>query len=132
MSALIEGIHHVCVKCKSGADYEKTLSFYRDTLGLAVVRSWGEGKSAGAHLDAGGGLIEIFANAADAPGQGAVRHFSLKTSDVDACAKAVKDAGYEVFLPPRDITIASDLPYPARIAFCRGPVGEEIEFFDEK
>jgi glyoxylase I family protein len=28
--------------------------------------------------------------------------------------------------------IASTPVFPARIAFCRGPLGEEIEFFQEK
>jgi len=35
-------------------------------------------------------------------------------------------------LHDRDIVIASELPFPARIAFCRGPLQEEIEFFQEK
>ena len=46
--------------------------------------------------------------------------------------EAVKAAGYEVFIEPKDIVIASNPPFPARIAFCRGPLGEEIEFFQEK
>lgn len=45
--------------------------------------------------------------------------------------EAVRAAGYEVFVEPKDIEIASEIPFPARIAFCRGPVGEEIEFFHE-
>ena len=40
--------------------------------------------------------------------------------------------GYEVFTQPNDIVIGSVPPFPARIAFCHGPVGEEIEFFQEK
>ena len=31
-----------------------------------------------------------------------------------------------------NIEIQSNPIFPARIAFCVGPVGEEIEFFDEK
>ena len=30
------------------------------------------------------------------------------------------------------VAFASEIPFPARIAFCCGPVGEEIEFFHEK
>ena len=33
---------------------------------------------------------------------------------------------------PVDIVIPSKVPFPARIAFCIGPVGEEVEFFAEK
>jgi glyoxylase I family protein len=32
-------------------------------------------------------------------------------------------------MEPKDIVIASEPPYPARIGFCIGPVGEEVEFF---
>jgi glyoxylase I family protein len=35
-------------------------------------------------------------------------------------------------MEPTDICIPSAAPYPARIGFCIGPVGEEIEFFQEK
>ena len=37
--------------------------------------------------------------------------------------------GYEVFIEPKNIEIASLPTFPARIAFCKGPQGEEIEFF---
>ena len=58
--------------------------------------------------------------------------YILVTEDVDACVTAVRKAGYEVFVEPKDIEIQSDPKFPARIAFCRGPLGEEIEFFCEK
>ena len=45
--------------------------------------------------------------------------------------EAVKAAGYEVFIEPKDIEIASIPAFPARIAFCKGPLGEEIELFEE-
>ena len=44
----------------------------------------------------------------------------------------MRTAGYEVFIEPKDIQIQSDPVFPARIAFCRGPLGEEIELFQEK
>lgn len=46
--------------------------------------------------------------------------------------EAVKAAGYEVFIEPKDIEIASIPAFPVRIAFCKGPLGEEIELFQEK
>ena len=132
MSQLVSGIHHIALKCRGAAEFEKAVAFYRDVLGMPVVRSWGEGDGAGVMLSAGGGLMEIFANAADAPGQGAIRHFALAVRDVDACAKAAAQAGCDVFIQPNDIVISSEPPLPARIAFCHGPVGEEIEFFQER
>lgn len=128
----ITGIHHLALKCQGVDEFEKTVHFYRDILGLPIARSWGEGESSGIMLDTGAGLLEIFANAPDKLGSGAVRHFALAADDVDACIDAVRTAGYEVTMEPTDICIGSVPPYPARIAFCIGPVGEEIEFFHVK
>jgi len=35
-------------------------------------------------------------------------------------------------MEPTDVVIKSEIPYPARIAFCIGPVGETVEFFHVK
>lgn len=131
MESLICGIHHVALKCDGTAEFEKTLHFYQDVLGLEPVRSWGEGENAGAMLSTGDGLLEIFASGKKLP-QGAIRHFALRTERVDDCIAAVRAAGYPITVEPKDIVIASNPPFPARIAFCTGPVGEEIEFFQEK
>ena len=131
MGALISGIHHVALKCNGTAEFEKTLDFYQNTLGLEPVRSWGEGENAGAMLSTGDGLLEIFASGKPLP-QGTIRHFALQTERVDDCVAAVRKAGYAITVEPKDIVIASNPPFPARIAFCIGPVGEEIEFFQEK
>ena len=65
-------------------------------------------------------------------GAGALRHLALAAEDTDACVAAVRAAGYEITMEPTDIVIPSNPPYPARIAFCIGPVGEELEFFHVK
>ena len=131
MSSLICGIHHVALKCNGTAEFKKTLDFYQNTLGLELVRSWGDGDKAGAMLSTGDGLLEIFASGEPLP-QGTIRHFALRTERVDDCVAAVRSAGYPITVEPKDIVIASNPPFPARIAFCTGPVGEEIEFFQEK
>ena len=131
MGSLICGIHHVALKCDGTAEFEKTLHFYQNVLGLEPVRSWGEGEKAGAMLSTGDGLLEIFASGKKLP-QGAIRHFALQTERVDDCIAAVRAAGYPITVEPKDIVIASNPPFPARIAFCTGPVGEQIEFFQEK
>ena len=128
----ITGIHHLALKCQGIDEFNKTVHFYRDILCLPVARSWGEGEGQGIMLDTGAGLLEIFANASDLLGMGAIRHFALATEDVDACIDAVRSAGYTVTMEPTDICIGSVPPYPARIAFCIGPIGEEIEFFHVK
>ena len=83
-------------------------------------------------LDTGAGILEVFPNAEDRPGQGVLRHLALATDDVDGCIAAVHGEGYEITIEPKDIVIGSVPPLPARIAFCIGPCGEEIEFFNEK
>ena len=131
MESLICGIHHVALKCDGTAEFEKTLHFYQNVLGLEPVRSWGEGENAGTMLSTGDGLLEIFASGKKLP-QGAIRHFALQTERVDDCIAAVRAAGYPITVEPKDLVIASNPPFPARIAFCTGPVGEQIEFFQEQ
>ncbi len=128
--ALITGIHHIALKCCGMEHYEKTIAFYRDILGIPVVRMWGEGEHLGIMLDTGAGILEIFSDGTDMPGEGALRHIAFATKDTDACIEAVRNAGYTVTMEPTDICIGAD--YPARIAFCIGPVGETVEFFCEK
>lgn len=129
---LIKGIHHAALKCQGQEELQRTVAFYRDVLGLTVRRTWGRDQEAGVMLDTGSGLLEIFANGTNRPGQGAVRHLALATDDVDGCVAAVKAAGMEVFVEPKDIVIPAEPPYPARIAFFYGPVGEQIELFQER
>ena len=102
--------------------------YIKNILGIPVAREW----QAGIMLDTGNGIVEIFNDGDDAPDKGVIRHFAFATDDVDACVEAVKAAGYEVFIEPKDIEIASTPVFPARIAFCKGPLGEEIELFEEK
>lgn len=125
---MIKGIHHVSMKCSNQEEYEKTIHFYKDILGLPVARSW----NAGIMLDTGSGLIEIFNDGEENLDKGVIRHFAFAVDDADRCIDAVRKAGYEVFVEPKDVVIASDPPFPARVAFCYGPLGEEIEFFEEK
>ncbi|WP_330410928.1 VOC family protein [Agathobacter rectalis] len=95
--SLIKGIHHVSMKCSSTEEYEKTIDFYKNILGIPVAREW----QAGIMLDTGNGIVEIFNDGDDAPGKGVIRHFAFATDDVDACVESVKAAGYEVFIEPK-------------------------------
>lgn len=128
---LITGLHHVSMKCHKGNEYNKVVSFYTEVLGLKIVRTWGGAEPDGVMFDTGNGLIEVFANRNDEPELGIIRHFALATNDVDSYVKAVKNAGYEIFIEPKDIVIPSEPPFKARMAFCYGPLGEQIEFFQE-
>lgn len=131
MSKLIEGTHHVALKAAGEAEFIKAVGFYQDVLGMPMIRSWTSGTMRGAMLGTGNSIVEIISNGTDHPGQGSIRHFALTTRDVDACVKAVRAAGYVISMEPVDKVIASSPPLPIRIAFCIGPLGEEVEFFCE-
>ena len=78
------------------------------------------------------GQPEIFRNGVEPLPQGAIRHYAFAVDDVAACADLVEQAGYEVFVQPKSVNIGGDENFPAEVAFCKGPLGEEIEFFCQK
>ncbi len=127
----IKGIHHLAIKCHGMESFEKTVGFYSKTLGLPIVRNWGEGADAGIMIDTGSGILEIFANGDGSTGT-TLAHFAFDVENTDACIEAARSAGLEITMEPTDICISSDPPYPARIGFCIGFAGEEIEFFQVK
>lgn len=129
MNQLIKGLHHVSMKCRKGDEFQRVLHFYTEVLGLPVLRTWGGEAPDGIMLDLGNGCIELFCNRREDAPTGVIRHIALETGDVDACVARVKASGYEVFIEPRELCIPSETPLHARIAFCFGPLGEQIEFF---
>ena len=116
------------MKCASREEFDRAKAFYGDILGMAVKREWPEGVM----MDTGAGLIEIFCNGEGVKEKGAVRHFALATDDVDGCIEKVREAGYAILAEPNDLIIQSVPPVHARMAFCLGPLGEQIEFFAER
>ena len=125
----IQGIHHIALKVP---DFDAAVSFFRDSLGFAEKISWGEGDQSAMLLDSGNGnYVEIFAGG-DATGEatGPVLHFAFRTDDCDAALAKAVEAGAEVTVAPKDVTIPSrPAPTPVRIAFCLAPGGVLIEFF---
>jgi len=124
---MINGIHHISMKCRTKGEFDRAKDFYLNVLGFSVVREWPEGIM----IDTGSGLLEIFSNGEGIKTKGAIRHVAFSTDDVDSIMAKVKAAGYEVFIEPNDIVIHSDPELHARMSFCYGPLGEEIEFFQE-
>ena len=125
---MIRGLHHVSMRCGTPEEFQRAKEFYCGLLGLPVKREWTEG----AMIDLGNAVIEIFNSKPGERVTGAVRHFALASDDVDGDIAKIKAAGYSVFVEPKDVVIPSQLPLSARIAFCNGPLGEEIELFQEK
>ena len=126
--APVRGIHHISMKCDTAEALEKAKDFYLNLLGCTVVREWPEGIM----IDTGRGMLEIFSNGPGIPQKGALRHIAFAAEDVDAVAEKVRQAGYTVFIDPKDIVVNSRPEFHARMAFCYGPLGEEIEFFREQ
>ena len=124
------GFHHVCMKTKDG---DATKRFYKDLLGCTDKVAWREAPTRAVMLDAGdGNYIEVFEDLAySGPTNGAVNHYALRTTRLDAVAERVRAAGYKITMEPRDVTIPNTTslgPVPVRIFFCEGPNGESIEF----
>lgn len=126
----ISGVHHICLKAAGREQWENVIEFYTQALGCPLVRSWGEGAGSGAMLDLGNCLLEISADAERPLSPGVHRHVAFRTDDVDGAVELVRRAGCEITLEPTDKCLGAD--YPVRIAFCRGPLGESIELFQER
>ena len=125
---MIKGLHHISMKCGTAEELAKVREFYIDLLGLKICREWPEGIM----IDAGNCKLEIFTNSEGTRQLGAIRHIALLTDDVDEITEKVRTAGYEVLVEPNDKVIASEPAYPIRMAFCFGPLGEQVEFFGER
>lgn len=124
----ILGIHHVAMKCCSDEEVAKVKYFYCEVLKLPLIREW----ATGFMFDTGNGLVEVFTDGVEQLPQGTIRHFAFKVDDVDYFVNLVKSEGHEVFMGPKDICLGKENMLPARVAFCYGPIGEEVEFFEEK
>lgn len=125
---MIRGIHHFSMKCGTAAEMEKVRDFYVSVLGMSICREWDEGIM----IDCGSGYIEVLFTGEGEHQKGVIRHIAFQTDDVDGLADTIRQAGYEVFIEPNDRVFHSFPEYRFRMAFCYGPLGEEIELFCEK
>jgi glyoxylase I family protein len=109
------------------------MRFYKDTLGCTEKIAWRAAPARAVMLDCGdGNYIEVFEDLAyTGASNGAVNHYALRTTRLDAVAERVRAAGFKITMEPRDVTIQTTNgagPVPVRIFFCEGPNGESIEF----
>ena len=124
------GFHHIGLKY---ANLETSLRFYR-SLGLTEIVRWGEpGNEIVMLALSDGGRIELLPNGGDEFSvKGKWLHFAMKTEDVDGMYERALAAGAQPLTPPKTVPLASTPdPISIRIAFVKGPDGEEIEFFKE-
>jgi len=127
------GFHHVAIKV---ANFDESVTFYTRVLGFTEAVRWGKGDNRAILLDCGdGNFFELFAGGQPVPadtkagGAGPIIHVALRSDDVDGAVASARAGGAEITLEPKDVTIPSNPPTPVRIAFCRAPGGEVIEFF---
>jgi catechol 2,3-dioxygenase-like lactoylglutathione lyase family enzyme len=79
-------------------DLERSLHFYGETLGLAVYREYGEGRSRGVVFFLGGGFLEL---TSQAPASDVDKvSLWLQVRDLDATHKALAGAGVQIDHPP--------------------------------
>ncbi len=124
-----KGIHHISLKARGAVEFAEVLAFYGTVLGCPVVRRWGEGDGQGAMLDLGNTLLEVTANGT-AEGKGLFAHIAFAADDVDGMLERARAVGRPVLMEPTDKNLGEG--YPVRVAFCTGPAGEELEFFQEQ
>lgn len=74
--------------------------------------------------------IELFLKEEKQLGKGVTRHFAFLVEDCDEMINRIKQEGYSILMEPKDVCIGKD--YFVRVGFCIGPIGEKIEFFQEK
>lgn len=92
-------------------DYETSVAFYRDVVGLHVFREW----ATGTVFFLGGGLLELSRSAG--PVTGDKLSLWLQVRDVDAEFARLKGEGVELVEPP------VDEPWGLREARIRDPDG---------
>ena len=128
------GYAHMAIAAK---DFDKSLTFYK-ALGMKVYTQWGEGDSRIALLDTGNGdLIELFAKpdlntdkAATTADGNPFLHFAFSAQNVDEAYRIALEAGATPLKPPAELPLrAHPISLTLRIAFVKGPSGEELEFF---
>jgi glyoxylase I family protein len=123
------GFHHVAIR---SANFDASVKFYKEVFGFIEKVRWGEGDGRAIMLDTGdGNYLEIFANGTKDPKpEGNIVHFALRTDNVDAATERVRAAGMPITMEPKTANPPHITPPMSfRIAFCKGPDGEVIEFF---
>jgi catechol 2,3-dioxygenase-like lactoylglutathione lyase family enzyme len=127
--ASITGFHHTAIR---SVNFDASVRFYTEVLGMEEKISWGEAPSRAIMIDAGdGNYVEIFERSGAAfASEAVILHFALRTDDCAAMLEKARASGAEVTMETKDLTIDSSIgPVPVRIAFFKGPDGEIIELF---
>src|SRR2546421_687914 len=123
------GIHHVALRVK---DFEASVKFYSDVLGFRERVRWNAPPKRVALMDTGNGsYLELFEGGTAPPGaEDAFWDLAFRVTNADAMLEHCRAAGCEVWVEPKTLAdVGGQAGLSFRIAFCRGPDGELIEFF---
>ncbi|PWI41723.1 VOC family protein [Streptomyces sp. ICBB 8177] len=80
-------------------DLERSRAFYRDDLGLAVFREFGEGPQRGTVFFLGGGYLEVSGRSDTPPAPGI--SLWLQVPDIEAAHERLRGRGVKVVREPR-------------------------------
>ncbi|KAA9020814.1 SMU1112c/YaeR family gloxylase I-like metalloprotein [Sphingobium limneticum] len=124
----MRAIHHIALIC---SDYDRSRAFYRDILGLPVIREvWrAERESWKCDLDAGNAQIELFSFPAPPPRPSrpealGLRHLAFLVDDLDA--EVARLAAADVACEP----IRIDEYTGQRFTFFADPDGLPLELYE--
>lgn len=125
----MHAIHHIALIC---SDYDRSRAFYRDILGLRVIREvWrAERQSWKCDLDAGNAQIELFSFPApparpSRPEACGLRHLAFTVADIDAEVAQLATAGVQCE------PIRIDEYTGQRFTFFTDPDGLPLELYEQ-
>ena len=119
------------------SDFDRSIDFYTNGLGMKLVRQWGTPERRTALYDFGNGTgLELFERSnvtkdiPDTACTGAYWHYAIEVDDVEQAYQQALDHGATVRSEPYTChNDAKPTDMDARIAFVFGPDHELIEFY---
>lgn len=139
----ITGMHHVAIRSR---DFDQSVDFYTDVLGLKPKVAWGEAPNRAVMLDTGGSYVEVFERP-NSPATDTTRgfeteadivlHLCLRVDDCAAMMEKLRTAGVHVVAEMKEVAIANTAPglpdkVPVKAAFFNGPDGELVELIENE
>jgi predicted enzyme related to lactoylglutathione lyase len=99
-------------------DFERSLRFYSESLGLHIYREWGSGSIRGVVFFLGGGFLELSGSSHTTANENV--GLWLQVRDVDAVGDVLTETGVDV------IELPTDKPWGLREMQIRDPDGLRI------